>query len=389
MDSLFKVWNTVTLETVYHSCEVYFKYADTAIEAQNLNLSWELLMANVDSDVRAIVGAEISSYLTRDPKIAQSGPMAFWIIANRIIWCTDGLAHNVVTGVMGMGLIHFKGENVVDCVATLRNVLVFLGHGTDRSQCPPTLMKVLADVFLRCSNPVFVGYVRNLQDFHGASIPKPEDLFAKVQEYYNELLMKPNGWLKTTKNRAAFLAELPELAALMESQGISDNPRIMDTGANETISTSNQSSRNNRSTRQANAAGSQVTQLPGRDAQGRWTHDKKGNPIDRNAPRQGQPTSRSKPDGSTEYWCGECDRWGNHDNEHHSGFIERRNRFRNRQGNGNGNNNNNNNNTNGSSQGNPGGQPPSMHRATVARPFISLLTGRTTGDFDYQSDGSF
>ena len=72
--------------------------------------------------------------------------MAFFVIANQIIRASDALAHNVVTGIMGMGLVHFKGKNVVSCVAVLRNVLMFLGHGMACSKAPPTILDTLIDV---------------------------------------------------------------------------------------------------------------------------------------------------------------------------------------------------------------------------------------------------
>ena len=377
VDNLFKIWNTVTLDEVYDSCDIYFKFAANAVEAQNLNLSWEFIMVNIDSDLRAVVNAELSSYVERNPQVAQTGPMAFHIIANRIIRCTTGLSHHVVTGMMGMGLIHYKGENVVDCVATLRNVLLFLGHGTPRSQCPPTLMKILVEVFLRCSNPVFISYVRNLADFHEGDIDTPEKLFSRAQMYYNELLMKPNGWLKVTKNRAAFSAELPELMAVMDTQGAFNDPLATGVPTEIDVPTPRRPRRNRAPPADAHVAGTPPTGTPGqRDAQGRYTHDRQGNPIDRNAPADGQPTSRRKSDGTTEYWCSQSDRWGNHDDNHHEAFKARQQRNRNRR--------NNNNNDNG---GGGNEQPPSMHRATFAQPILSLLSGRFNTAYD--TDGSF
>lgn len=205
---------------VIKSCEIYYLYSDLVVEPQNLNFLWEFIMCNIDNDMRAIVNAESSSYIELNPMVAQSGPMAFHVIANHIIHCMSGLAHNVVTGLMGMGLCHFKGKNLVDCVATLCSVLMFLGHGTPLSQTSPTLIKILVDIFLCCSNAVFVTYVCNLSDFYPSDIDTPKKLFAKVEVYYNELLMKPNGWIRLTKNCAAFTAELPELDAILEVQGM-------------------------------------------------------------------------------------------------------------------------------------------------------------------------
>ena len=84
-------------------------------------------------------------------------------------------------GIDGHGSLHFKGKNVVDCVATLHSILHFLGHCTPRSQTPPMLNKILVDAFLCCSNPVFVQYIHNLADFHTGEIDEHKKLFSKVQ----------------------------------------------------------------------------------------------------------------------------------------------------------------------------------------------------------------
>ena len=72
------------------------------------------------------------------------------------------LAHNVTTGLMGMGVIHFEGEDVTMCVATLHNSLLFLGHGTPCNKSGPTIMETLQDVFLHCLNQTFVNYIKGL-----------------------------------------------------------------------------------------------------------------------------------------------------------------------------------------------------------------------------------
>ena len=301
--NLFKNWHTLTLDQVYASCEAMYNYSSDVVEGQNLNLSWEFLMANIDQDLQAGVIQELSRYVQVNPDIAQSGPMAFHVIANRIIRATDALAHNVVTGVMGMGLIHFKGEDVVECVSVLRNVLLFLGHGAANSKCPPTIMDTLVDIFLRCSNPTFVNFVRNLKDFHGSKIDAPEKLFSEVQVYYNTLLSKPNGWLRTTKNRSAFLATLPEMATAFEATAYHDNDET-----------------------KPNSSG-------GKSKASDLEYDKSGKLIDRKPPTNGK-TERTTADGTIEKWCGRCPkggRWGSHDSAGHDAwykdFKERRDAF--------------------------------------------------------------
>ena len=312
--NLFKIWNQLTLEQVFNSCDTYMRYSTTAIEAQNLNVTWEFLMVNIDSDLRATVLSEISRYVAINPDAAQSGPMAFWIIANRIIRSTEALAHNVITGIMAMGLIHFKGENVVDCVATLRHVLLFLSYGKPGSKAPPTIMDILTDIFLRCSNPTFVSYIRNLQDFHPSDIDTPEKLFLKASDYYNNLLLKPNGWLRTTKTRSAFLANVPELTAAMQSEV----PFLED--MEEPAKASSKKAK-------GSSTGASASNSDSKNLRVGIDVDRRGNLIDRTPPKQGESTSRvNKSTNKTEHWCPRCThggRWGNHDEAGHDAFIEK------------------------------------------------------------------
>ena len=354
--NLFTIWHNTTPEQVFESCVLYMNYSTSEIEAQNLNITWEFLLKNVDSDLRAAIIAEVSCFVRINPDAAQSGPMAFWVIANRIIRSTEALAHNVITGLMMMGLIHFKGENVVTAVSLLRNVLLFLAYGTPRSKAPSTIMDIIFDIFLRCSNPTFVTYVRHLKDFEGSTVNTPETLFTKVQAYYNDLLLKPNGWLRTTKNRAAFLSQLPELAAFQTQEYermLSDKP----TKPAATI---------------------------GKETEGKGIErDRKGNIIDRTPPKDGV-TERTGTNGNKEYWCGKCNkggRWGNHKSAGHDDWFaklkERQEAYKARkrqEGNGDSENNSNNTTTTNS--------PPSMHRgnATLCQPT------QLPNDITYESD---
>ena len=163
-------------------------------------------------------------------------------------------------------------------------------------------MDTLIDVFLRCSNGVFVNNLRNTRDFHRSTIDTPEKLFSHVQSYYNDLLIKPNGWIRA-KNKSAFLAELPELAAM------ADFPQESKPKEDKSSSTTNSS----------NGGGNDSVE---RDAKGRI--------IDRNPPKAGESTKREK-DGRTEYWCGKCPkggRWGNHDDGRHEQFLEKSRKWR-------------------------------------------------------------
>lgn len=334
LGNLFDDWHSMSIDDVFHSCKVHFNYSTSEIEAQNMNLSWEFLLANVDQDLKASVIAEVSRFMADSPEAAQSGPMAFYIIANRIVRSSDALAHHAVSGLMAMGLIHFKGEDVVECVSVLRNVLLFLGN-----KAPPTIMDTLIDVFLRCSSPVFVAFIRNLKDFHEARISTPEDLFQEAQAKYNELVLKPNGWLRVSKSKSAFSAEMPELAAVLEHDGGSSNK-----------------------------SGGGGGKDPKQDK------DRRGRVIDRNPPKDGV-VKRKRDDGSTEYWCAKCNRWGAHDDAHHDKWWED---YKKRTGK--------------SSSGSDKGDkevPPSMKRANFCQPILNMLTGSNLAADAYDSDQSF
>ena len=350
---LFELWNTVTLQEVYDSCVIYKRYSNSGIELQNMNLSWEFIMANVDQDMRATIIAKVSCYLMQDSDCAQSGPMAYWVVA-KLIQATESLSHKVVSGTMDMGLVHFKGKNVVDAVAVLCNILRFLAHGTAASKAPPTMLDVLVDVFLCCSVPVFVNYIRNLKDFHASDIDTPEKLFDKAQVYYNQLLADGK-WVRTTKTRAAFMSESPELAATLEAEALTRPPPKQGGGG-----------------RREGGGGQEV--------------DFKGRPIDRTPPKDGK-TSRQKPDGYREYWCGKCrdgGRWGSHDDNHHDEWVQKMKdrKNKNKEKKSNGDDAKKDQDKKDESTANPA---PSMHRATFCAPLLSVFRGTKS----YDSDQSF
>ena len=375
---LFQNWNQVSLEDVYNSCDLYHNFSDSGVEVQNLALTWEFIMNNIDEDLKARVHNEISRFMNRNPVAAQSGPMAFWIIANALVNQTNALAHNVVTGIMQMGLIHFEGEDVIRCVAVLRNVLMFLGYGTRTSRCPPNLMDILYDIFLRCSNPTFVAYVRNFKDFHATVNTNAEDLFVLVQTYYSELLMKPNGWLKTTKTKSAFLASIPEmmtadLSALQTTGTYGPDPEY----AKKSFETKATSTKQTTST--TGTKPSTKSSVP----EGKPEKDRNGHPIDYTKPKAGESHTRkskhkfdkdNKP--YNEYWCDKCGRWGSHDTDHHEQWYEqykaaqaerKKKRAEAKKAEAEANND----------------EPPSMHRASYAQVCSRL------DDLHYESDQSF
>ena len=282
LGNLFELWHNITITQLVESCRIYAQHAED-VDRENLRWSWELLLLNVDIDLRNYVISETEAFTE---SYAKSGPVAFWFIANKIITGNQNLAHNIISGVMLLELRHFQGEDVAECCFVLRNVLKFLNHG-DRNfdKCPPTILDNLMDVFQRCSNRQFGNYMLNLKDFHPSEIDTAEKLFAKALSYYQEIKTKPGRqWLPMHKTTASFVAKKPIVEQPKEEQ------------------------QNN-----------QINVAQGGNGNSQFT-------IDRCAPKEGEPHTRiSDKNGKEERWCSRCPhggRWGNHLSEGHDKWLK-------------------------------------------------------------------
>ena len=284
-DSLFDSWHNLSKQAVAESVRIYAEHAED-VDRQNLQWSWEFILNNVDQDLRHYVLSEVEDL---PEHIGHTGPMAFYIIATKIVTGTSNLSHNIISGIMSLELTHFDGEDVTECVYVLRNVLKFLNHGHPQfDKTPPTVLENLFDVFLKASNFQFVTYVQNLRDFHRHVVNSPESLFSRVQDYYNKILTNPNTeWLPTHKAKGSFLAggRTPKDDSKPTP---SPNPITPD--------------------------------------------GKQPYVVDRNPPLPGEPRTRKSPTtGKTEHWCGRCPhggRWGNHQSNQHDewykSFLEKK-----------------------------------------------------------------
>ena len=279
-ENLFDVWHNVEMSQLIESVTLIAEHAKD-IDRQNLQWSWEFLLNNVDDDLRHCVMSEVEAHPAH---VGQTGPMAFCLVANKIVASTNNLSHNVISGVMVLELRHFKGEDVTECVFVLRNVLKFLncGHALF-NRAPPTIMDALIEVFLHASNSQFRNYIQNLRDFHPADIDAPEALFNKAQAYCNRLLTDPGKvWLPVKKHRASFSAQKES----PKDDTVPKAPTAMKTP----------------------------------------DEDRVGNIIDRAAPVGDEPRTRvNQSTGKEEHWCGKCTkggRWGNHLSKDHDEWLE-------------------------------------------------------------------
>jgi hypothetical protein len=214
--SLLDVWHNVTLKTVAKSCRIYAKHSKD-VNRQNLRWSWEFILANVDADLSHHI---ISKVEPMEDNVGQTGPMAFYLAAKKIILSTSNLAHNVISGLMVLELHHFQGKDVNECVFVLCNILKFLNHGHPKfDKTPPTIMQNIFDVFLHVSNMQFCNYIQQVKDFHLDMVMDPKQFFAKAQAYYNNIMTKPGKvWLPIKKVKAIFPAKLAQLTSSENSK---------------------------------------------------------------------------------------------------------------------------------------------------------------------------
>ena len=287
-ESLFDVWHNVSTATVVESVRIYAEHAED-VDRQNLQWSWEFILNNIDPDLRHYLLSYVESFASH---VGPTGPIAFFAVAQRIVTSTNNLAHNVISGVMVLGLQHFQGEDVTECIFVLRNVLKFLNHGhANFDRTPPTIMDYLVEVFLRASNVQFVQYVQNLSDFHQSDIDTPEKLFEKVSEYYNKLITSQGKvWLPVRKKRSAFTGSTPPAKddTCVEIKEGSGTPPPAPAQSGDPPS--NPRSNNRRFQ------------------------------VDRTPPAEGEPHVRKNSRGFDEHWCARCPkggRWGNHPTEGH------------------------------------------------------------------------
>ena len=302
--SLFDLWHNFTPEQVLESIRQYAEHGED-IDRQNLQWSWEFILNNLDQELRYYVMSEVSGFPAH---LGQTGPMAFYIVARKMLASSQNLTHNIVSSVMRLRLKHFNGENVTECIFVLRNILKFLNHGNAQyDRCPPTIMDNIFDVFLGCSNQQFVAYVQNLRDFHLSTVNTPEALFGKVQTYYHGIISKPGAtWLIEKKKKSYNMAESD-----LDHSGPNDiNPMV--------------NAVENAKAEDIPALIKALKEM----VQGIASSKKKSNRddnVDRNPPKAGEPKTRTNPKtGKEEHWCGRCingGRWGNHLDEGHDDWY--------------------------------------------------------------------
>ena len=184
--NILRDWHTMTLSHVVESVNLMVQYVDDDVDRQNVAWSFQYLMDCLDTDLRAFVLSKISQY---DPASARSGPVVFMIVAQRMLQTTENLAQKVINGFIALRLTHFEGENVIEAIFTLRDVLKFLRYGEPNTFAPRTTLVLLYDVFRGSTVGVFRAFIQQAQDIVLKGEDDPEVIFDHVQSKHEELLL--------------------------------------------------------------------------------------------------------------------------------------------------------------------------------------------------------
>ena len=277
--NILRGWHGVSLQAVVTSCELMVRYVNDDVDRQNLAWSFQYIMDSLDADLRAFVLSKLSHF---NPLYARSGPVAFMIVAQRMLQTTENLAQKVINGFIALRLTHFEGENVIEAIFTLRNVLKFLRFGEVDSFAPRTTLVLLYDVFRGSTVGVFRAFIQQAQDIVLKDVPDPEVIFDHIQSKYEELLLADR-WVPTKKKASVFvLGDAPKTKTYAETDSKGKGG--------------------------GNGDDNKKKERP--------THDKSGRKIDYTPPKPNEPHTRTR-DGVTEYWCGKCARWGSHPTDKH------------------------------------------------------------------------
>ena len=262
-------------------CHIHHQHGEK-IDCQNLAWTCELLIKNIDAMLQQHVLSACENLLEH----ALHGLFAFNIMAERVMSMTQNLAHNVHSGPLVMSLCNFQGENVVECVFSLRNVICFLNCGVpgfDRTL--PLLMDNLHNIFMSAMNIQFRNCIQNMKDFHWHMDNTPEALFVRTQDCHDNIIAKSGAvWLKTEKLKPAFTVGAPS-----QCKPVGTTPQQVIQPA------------------PAPAPSTQATQSGGGTCQPRK--------VDCTKPKEEEPHTCINEHGCEEHWCFRCPkgaRWVDH-----------------------------------------------------------------------------
>ncbi len=217
-------------------------------------------------------------------------------LATFVVSTSNSVARAIVTKLSTMCLSHFSGEDVDLMSATVRGAAARLNSC---GRLPGDMSDIVTDILDTASCFKFRAAFDTLRTMGNPIMKDWEKMLDRACELYHDLALKGR-WAPIKKKESSFV------------------------GRGKSNQTSEQQAKTPVALKTTNNL------PPGKKIE---THDRKGNPIDRKPPKQGEPSTRTT-NGKTEHWCGECDwkhgQWGNHQTAHHDDFVEKQRAFRQR-----------------------------------------------------------
>lgn len=282
----------VTVDEVQESIQLWRRFSTQTVDLENLGWSHELLLNCCDDDLRKNIAAKLLNI----PAQRQGGPVTLLLIYQQIMKHTKKSARAIITQLTKFRISSVPGENIdtvnsyiTGCMQRL-DPMSGLGaaqQGIRQTYLPLDFNDIVLDIMLTSTVTRFTEYFRILQVMRSPQLDSAESIMAAASTEYHELFVSPEGWLPTKKSGSSFQAQ-------------SQNPLLP---------------KSTTTTAKTGATGPE--------------YDRRGNLIDRTPPSTGTSTTRTRGDGTEEFWCGTCNRWGNHlEGADHDSFQSKLKAFR-------------------------------------------------------------
>ncbi|KAL7565611.1 hypothetical protein ACA910_018973 [Epithemia clementina (nom. ined.)] len=282
------------------SNQVYAENTSEKIHPQNLAWTQDLLLSSCDSTLRS----DLEHRLITIPDNEQGGPLILHMIMNQLMSTMHEAARAIVNRLQAHSVTDYPGENIANFCATFNNVALRLSISR---HLPNDLSNIFYRRLCTCSVGKLTSFLETLEHTESPILEDFQELRETVVRKYNQYLLSGD-WLPTSRGQSSFATGVvvPPLPAGLLGPGKNQN--------------------------QGNAAPTSNTFTTKTGVSDTKRSDQKEIVIDRNPPGDGAPNFRqsSYNPNRREWWCANCDRWGNHSTDRHDKFKDRQRSRRNR-----------------------------------------------------------
>lgn len=293
--NLFTDWAQVTPGQVIEFTDYISNNApDNVFKTWEQDLVWtKTTVFNIidDPNLAATVRIALEIY----PEHNRTGPLTLLLATTETLRCTPSTRASIKrTWLYDLQIVDFPAGNVTRFINDWKAIKNFLhSFGEDVSDSPRQFIEAL----LQCPNQDFKNHFKTLQSVSDPRLASEQNAMAEAQLHYSTLISKGKWNVRSREEQNAF-----------------QNRR-------------RNSPKANHAAQGGGKPPSPPPPSPPADPKGLATsHDKQGHPIDRAAPKQGEPhTRKNKNTGRDEKWCADshCKRWGNHSTDGHADWYKK------------------------------------------------------------------